>query len=362
MSRKMITVSAILLLLLLSLGLGWIWQSAVQATASSDLTPTVKSANHITPTNQPSQPDDVEASSLSDLTPMVVTTTVESVESSTVEDEATLPSAFQLPQETDDLQLILDSLEQLAGQEQEDMVNKMLAQEGGWYHYESTLVMRNLSTLATDNTDTEQLYRSENPEAQIPHSQLIPDKALSRTFLRYNADLEVVEGISLRGEYSTGANNQISILQDDMWINVTLKEAGFTPREYQYPLSASPFYFPTQNYWQTVTERLAQFPDDKGTSWLAYQEGEQFIVQQMYKYEEPLSIGDTASGMTVTEGEVVYMFNAESGQLIQQEAYAILADGSREQTIEYQVLTLDVIDELPVDVKRLYEQVVQGGE
>ncbi|MCA9979550.1 MAG: hypothetical protein KDD89_01905, partial [Anaerolineales bacterium] len=313
--------------LLILLGVGWWWNTAVQAT---QLPP----APEAEPLALSTDVSKTSATSIPISPPPTIALTEQS--------SPPPVSSISLPQETDDPLVILAALELLAEQEQ-----KIILPTGGWYHLETTFYWPNLSSSSTQ-------FNSTNSDASLAQDQIIPPKAWSRVFLRYTPDKAVVEGISIYGDYETGQINQLSVLDNTQWTNVTLKQAGFTTSEYRTPLDDNPFTFPTES---TLADFTGLIQSNEKSSWHAYQKDGLFVIEMTYYFKEPTSAVDVSAPMVAKEE--IRSFDIATGQLIHHEGYAELENGDKELVFVYDLLAQETVSKLPQDVENLYGQTLK---
>ena len=247
----------------------------------------------------------------------------------------------QLFGETDDPQQILKALTVLVEREQ-----AILIPEGGWYHFESTYFW---GENALDNSSGD--YHTADEGVVIPRDNIIPQVAWSNSYIRYNSDKRVLEGISILGEFETKTIKQLSIVDDGSWVNLTLQQAG--DPHHRGPILAQPFTFPTREQRAEIMS-LVGYPDNLEMSAFSNEDGH-YIVHTTFHFPMLVSAPNDESATAVSKTEQ-RVFDMVTGQLLSRESYFILDNGRQDLILSETIVSQQVIQALPTDIERLYEQ------
>ena len=320
------------LTLLFLISAGFAWRVAVQATEPAlepipvsidiDLMPEIDEQEIFVATDISSAPEFVEKHS-----PILSTTS----------DDETSQMVATLPQNTNDPHLVIAAVQFLASQEQA----KFSHNSTKWYQLETATWW-----------PQEPVIMNSGNGIQIESEKLIVEDATHSTFLRYGLDGEVDEGLSVYRDATTNEIRQFAFLEGNSWVNVTLRNMGFTSNEFVVPVTNGDFgQFPIEDVLEQLISSFQQAP--KETNLWAYQQDNQFVVHLTFTYSQPQQFVE-ASDLVVSTEKIIW-FDTQTGQLLGEQAFSHLQNGLVEMNYRYTLLKQQSIDTLPDDVHSLYK-------
>ena len=332
--------ASLTVLLFLGIGLGW----RVSVQAKSD-TPSEQLGNPMELVNEAQVETHLPPPSLAVVQVASHNSTEPINPVTNVEDESGLiqSEAADLFAETRDSQQVLKALATLAEREQQ-----ILIAGGGWYHFESTYFWGDDTLISANHAEP---LQSSEDTVSIPHEVLIPHLAWSNSFIRYNDQKQVLEGISILGEYEDKAIKQLSIVDEGAWLNLTLQQAGHP--QFRSPILTAPFTFPTQEQ-RSEFAGLTAYPDLLEVYAYTTKDGH-YVIDSLFHFPILSPAPHDPSALAVSKQEK-RIFEIATGRLLSRESYLILDNGQQDLILSESILAQQVIQTLPVDTAQLYEQ------
>lgn len=152
-----------------------------------------------------------------------------------------------------------------------------------------------------------------------------------------------------------GAIHQHSVLFDGQWVHVTLRAKGFPQEQYRSPHSFVRVHLPTSEtaHW------LEEIQDLDNVSLTAYVTDGKYTVVKEGSYKEPLDLDTPRLPAPALGDKTTYTFDTETGQLLSEEVYFLLQDGSAFLAGRSEYYT-EFMLELPIEKALLYYEVVNA--
>ena len=156
-----------------------------------------------------------------------------------------------------------------------------------------------------------------------------------------------------------GTVTQLSLYTQGRFVNLTLKEAGYSEADYLSFESQPELTLPTP----MVAERLAATLTWQKTqvSMEAYIQNGQYTVIVRGILAEPFEDTTFMPGQLVTGDKVVYIFDLNTGHLLSEEMYRVIEGGTEVYMGRNDYLLTEYFSELPGDIAELFDNALNAA-
>ena len=177
--------------------------------------------------------------------------------------------------------------------------------------------------------------------------EFVPDSPIQENWYHVDEKGNLREAISLMTS-PDGSISQQSIWNNGRWVNLTLKEANFSPNQYTSQRKEKDIdIIPVL----ALLKRLQEEVTWSGGTIEAIEENGRYIIVVEQQYDKAISAVNIPEPAVASRH--IYTLDSSTGQFLSQEAYALLESGTWFLTVKNSYTT-EFMTQLPADIAQLF--------
>ncbi len=251
--------------------------------------------------------------------------------------------AFQLTDAvehgTTEMNIVVYTVETFSEKRKDDFLGK-----SGWLHIQSEFII--------PDEQKGNGYHLASSDEILPMDRLVPNMPIFETWYHFDEAAQYDQAISLVSA-PDGTIYQQSVLFNDKWANITLKEAGVPSEQYLSSKDAVRSVLPVEDAFQQLESALTW----KNVTIQSEEQDQLYIVTVYTPYDQPIT---DAAFITeaVIGSSIEFVFDSNTGQLLSKGTTALLDNGTSLATGTWTYLTVDFSLELPVETSELLNDAI----